>query len=63
MDSIRVQGSKLYDRDLKFAILHRLPPAGSTPDQPKAGRAAYSLRLGSLGIRQELLQADMPGPG
>ncbi|MBC2696827.1 MAG: hypothetical protein HF976_07765 [ANME-2 cluster archaeon] len=28
MDSIRVQSSKLYDRDLKFAILRRThPPA------------------------------------
>ena len=34
---------------------YRPPPAGSTPDQPKAGHIAYSLKPGSLDIQPELL--------
>ena len=36
---------------------YRPPPAGSTPDQPKAVPAAYTLKLVSLEIRPELLTA------
>ena len=42
---------------------YRPPPAGSTPIQPKAGPATHTFKHGSLGIRPELLPADMPGNG
>ena len=34
---------------------YRTPPAGSSPNQPKAGHATHTLKPGSLGIRPELL--------
>ena len=34
---------------------YRTPPAGSTPDQTKAGPATHILKPDSLGIRPELL--------
>ena len=40
---------------------YRPPPAGSTPNQPKAVPAAYTLKPGSLSIQPELLAGRYAG--